>query len=154
MVGEDGIAGAALIEFTIFGPLLVVMSIYTMDFGLLFYNKMEVQNAAQAGAQWAIANRIYNSSYIATAAKNATNILASQITVSSNQFCGCPSTTGVTQIATGACSGVATCGTGGPRAGNYVQVSANPTNTYKSFIPYGLISSTYDLTAISTVRIQ
>ena len=53
--------GAALVEFTIFAPLLVVTSIYTMDFGLLFYNKMEVQNAAQAGVDWAIANRIYNS---------------------------------------------------------------------------------------------
>ena len=40
MFGEDGTAGAALVEATIIAPILVVMSIYVMDFGLLFYNKM------------------------------------------------------------------------------------------------------------------
>ena len=44
MVGDDG---AALVEFTLFAPLLVVMSIYTMDFGLVFINRIEVQNAAR-----------------------------------------------------------------------------------------------------------
>ena len=57
MFGEEGTAGAVLVEATIIVPILVVMSVYAIDFGLLFYNKMEVQNAAQAGAQWAIANR-------------------------------------------------------------------------------------------------
>ena len=60
MFGEDGTAGSALVEATIIVPILVVMSIYVMDFGLAFYNKMEMQNAVQAGAQWAIANRVYN----------------------------------------------------------------------------------------------
>ena len=44
LVGEDGIAGSALVEFSIFAPLLVVVSIYTMDFSLLFYRQMQVQN--------------------------------------------------------------------------------------------------------------
>ena len=57
MFGEDGTAGAVLVEATIFVPILVVMSVYVMDFGLTFYNKIEMQNAAQAGAQWAVANR-------------------------------------------------------------------------------------------------
>ena len=57
-----------------------------MDFGLVFYNKIEVQNAAQAGAQWAIANRVYNCSEISVAAENATTL---PVTVSSCQFCGC-----------------------------------------------------------------
>src|SRR6478752_6103638 len=71
MVGEGGIAGAALIEFTLFAPLLVVMSIYTMDFGLLFYRQMQVQNAAQAGVDWAIANRpVVNDAAITAAATN------------------------------------------------------------------------------------
>jgi Flp pilus assembly protein TadG len=46
LVGEDGKAGSALIEFTLVAPMLVVMSIYTMDFGVLFYRQMQVQNAA------------------------------------------------------------------------------------------------------------
>ena len=36
MFGEDGTAGAALVEATILVPILVVMSIYVMDFGLHF----------------------------------------------------------------------------------------------------------------------
>jgi Flp pilus assembly protein TadG len=143
MVGTDG---AALVEFTLFAPLLVVMSIYTTNFGLLLYNKMEVQNAAQAGAHWAIVNGNYSTSNISSAVTNATNFTA--ITVSSNQFCGCPSSTGVTS---------ATCNTicsDFSFAGSYVTITATPTNAYKSFFPYGLISKTYDLSASATVRIQ
>jgi Flp pilus assembly protein TadG len=146
MVGEDGISGAALVEFTLFAPLLVAMSIYTMDFGLLLYNKMEVQNAAQAGAHWAIVTGNYSTSNISSAVTNATNFTA--ITVSSNKFCGCPSSTGVTSAT---CN--STCSDGSV-AGSYVTVSATPTTTYKSFFPYGLISKTYDLSASATVRIK
>src|SRR5438477_11795611 len=89
LVGEEGIAGAALVEFTIFAPMLVIMSIYTMDYGLLFYKKLELQNAAQAGAQWAMANRVYNSSNIRIAAENATKLLATSFNVTSSQLCGC-----------------------------------------------------------------
>ena len=35
MVGTDGIAGNALIEFAIIAPLLVVMCVYVIDFGFL-----------------------------------------------------------------------------------------------------------------------
>src|SRR3974390_3380908 len=95
LVGEDAIAGAALIEFTIFAPLLVIMSIYTMDFGFLFYNQMRVQNAAQAGVDWAIANHVFNAQAITAAVNNATNY--ANITVSAGypiEQCGCPLSTG------------------------------------------------------------
>ena len=45
MFGEDG---AVLVEATLIAPILVVMSVYVTDFGLSFYYKMEMQNAAQA----------------------------------------------------------------------------------------------------------
>ena len=113
LVGEEGIAGAALVEFTIFAPMLVIMSIYTMDYGLLFYKKLELQNAAQAGAQWAMANRVYNTSYIQIAAQNATKLLANKFSVTSSQFCGCSENSGgnpnVTLLSTGACSAGSTC---------------------------------------------
>jgi len=156
LVGEDGTEGAALVEFTIFAPLLVVMSIYTMDFGLYFFNNLEIQNAAQAGAQWAIANRVYNSSDIATAAKNATNFTA--VTVTSSQFCGCSEDSSGNPVVTPAtpatqtCTASSTCTNG--LVGTYVTVSATPTTAYQSFVPYGLVPSTYNLTGTSTVRIQ
>jgi Flp pilus assembly protein TadG len=149
--------GSALVEFTIFAPMLVIMSIYAMDFGLLFFNKLEMQNAAQAGAQWAIANGVYNGSRIAEVATNATKLPASQITVTSNEFCGCPSTTAVAledpTKPSGPCSGGATC-SGGALAGNYVTVSANPTTAYKSFVAYGLFSVSKPVNGSATVRIQ
>src|SRR5258706_16014222 len=113
MVGEEGIAGAALVEFTVLAPMLVVMSIYTMDYGLLFYYKLELQNAAQAGAQWAMANRVYNSADIQIAAKNGaksgfSSTSNEKLNVTSTQFCGCSEDSDgnpiVTQLCAGACN--------------------------------------------------
>jgi Flp pilus assembly protein TadG len=163
MFGEDGTAGSVLVEATIIAPILVVMSIYAMDFGLVFYNKIEMQNAAQAGAQWAIANRVYNSSLIQVAAQNATKLPTSQITVSSSEFCGCSQDSSgnvvMSQLSSTACTVApnSTCNTSGSTsgvAGNYVAVTASPTTTYHLFFPYGLISSTPNISATTTVRIQ
>src|SRR5262245_41864456 len=96
LVGEDGIAGSALIEFSLFAPLLVVMSIYTMDFSLLFYRQMQVQNAAQAGVDWAVANRRFNAAGISAAVTNATNYTDITVPTAPIAWCGCPSSTGVT----------------------------------------------------------
>lgn len=151
MVGDDG---AALVEFTIFAPILVVMSIYTMDFGLLFFKSMDVQNGAQAGVNWAIANRVYNFSQISTAATNATN--GTGISVSTGYpllRCGCPSSTGVT-FTTYNSTSCPSCG-GGLEGGLYATVQTQA--TYNSFVPYGLFSgasATRTLTAQSTARIQ
>jgi Flp pilus assembly protein TadG len=180
MFGEDGTAGAVLVEATIIVPtILVVMSIYAMDFGLIFYKKMEVQNAAQAGAQWAVANRVYNCGSVSAAAQQA--IQATEfggVTINSGQFCGCskdssgtnavvtpvvPPSTNPPTLCTvtptvNSCSStcVAAC-TVAPNstcnstgvAGNYVTVKATPTNTYQSLISYGLISGTLSTPNIS-----
>jgi Flp pilus assembly protein TadG len=147
--------GAAVVEATIVAPILVAMSIYAADFGLLFYTKMQVQDAAQAGAQWAIANRVYNSASIQVAGQKATTL--SGVTVTSSQFCGCSENSSgnpvVTSLAAGACTSApnTTCNTTGVE-GNYVTVMAS--KTYSSFIPFGLISSTYTIAPTTTVRIQ
>ena len=162
MFGEDGTAGAALVEATIFVPILVAMAVYLADFGLIFYNKMEMQNAAQAGAQWAIANRIYNCGSISTAATNATQ--RSGVTVTSYEFCGCSTNSSGNPVVTDpnltTCTAAActvapnsTCNTSGV-VGNYVTVKATPTTPYHSFVPFGLISSTPNISATTTVRIQ
>jgi Flp pilus assembly protein TadG len=156
IAGQDAMAGTALVEFTIFAPMLVVMSVYVMDFGLLFFNKIEVQNAAQAGTQWVIANRIYNQTQIQASAQNAT--LFTAITVSSSQFCGCSEDSSGNAIvapatpATLTCTSSSSCTNG--VAGTYVSVTATPTTTYHSFIPYGLVPSTVDISATAMARIQ
>jgi Flp pilus assembly protein TadG len=170
LVEEDG---AALVEATIIAPILVAMGIYAAGFGLLFYTKMQVQNAAQAGAQWAMANRVYNSSSIQVAAQNATPLPAAGtsactadspacVAVTSSQFCGCSidssGNVAVTQLSAGSCTSPApgaTCNTSGV-AGNYVTVTARTPSAspHKSFVTYGLISSTYDIITATTARIQ
>jgi Flp pilus assembly protein TadG len=161
MVGAEGESGAALVEFTILTPMLVIASIYTMDYGLLFYNKLELQNAAQAGAQWAVANRIYNHDAIQTAGQNAIKSRTAQpgvlgpVTINSSQFCGCSKDSGgnpnVTQLSGGSCTASSSCTNG--VTGTYVSVVATPTTNYQSLIPYRLVPSTSP-TATSTVRIQ
>ncbi|TMJ54449.1 MAG: pilus assembly protein, partial [Alphaproteobacteria bacterium] len=48
------IRGVAAIEFAIVAPMLVLAMVCTADLGLGIYRKMQVQNAAQAGAEYAI----------------------------------------------------------------------------------------------------
>ncbi|MBR0939091.1 TadE/TadG family type IV pilus assembly protein [Bradyrhizobium jicamae] len=141
-----------MVEFTLFAPMLVAMAVYTMDYGLLVFNKMEVQNAAQAGAQYALTNNSYNSSAITTAVTGATRFTA--VTATSSQFCGCPAATKVTYCAA-SCD---LCGTGTCPVnvqGLYVTVTATPTTPYKPLIRYGLVnSSSYNISATSTVRLR
>ena len=98
MIGTDGIAGNALIEFAIIAPLLVVMCIYVVDFGFFTFRQMELQHATQTGAQYAIAYG-YDSAKISSAVTNDANDSSFTISTTPSEFCGCPSSTGVTQIA-------------------------------------------------------
>jgi Flp pilus assembly protein TadG len=156
MIGADGKSGAALVELAVFAPLLVAMALYTIDLGLLAFSKMEVQYAAQAGAQYAIGQTSYDGPTIASAVTNATKFTA--INASSSQFCGCvnPSnwSAGVSQCGATCdqCNGgvsTATC-----VLGNYVSVTATPTTPYTPLAPFGAAAGTYNLTATSTVRIR
>jgi len=145
-------SGAAMVEFTLFGPLLVAMAIYTMDYGLITFNRMEVQNAAQAGAQYAVVNNTYDSTAISTAVTGATKFMGG-VTATSSQFCGCPSTTVVTYCSA-SCDTCNTATCSASVQGHYVTVTATPTTTYTPFIRYGLSSNSYTVSATSTVRIR
>src|SRR4051812_5401112 len=96
LFGTEGMSGSALVEFAIFAPILITLTVYTIDLGLYSFRKMEVQHAAQAGAQYAI-GKAYNSAAISTAVSNATKYTS--ITPSHREFCGCPTNTGVTYCA-------------------------------------------------------
>jgi TadE-like protein len=161
LVGEDGIAGAALIEFTIFAPLLVVMSIYLMDFGLLFYRQMQVQNAAQAGVDWAVANHVFNAAGITAAVNNATTY--TDITLPTDSLnpnpierCGCPSSAGgLSFTAYNPPIACRVCGTPPSTSVGGLYVTVQTQAIWNSFIQYGLFPNpTRTLTAQATARIQ
>ena len=155
LVGTDGIAGNALIEFAIIAPLLVVMCIYVIDFGFFSLRQMELNHATQVGAQYAIAHG-YNSTSISSAVTNDANGTSFTIsTTPTSRFCGCPSSTGVTQLAT--CTEGSTC-SGSAVAGTYVTVSTQA--TYNTIAPVSgklftiTVPSSYSLKGSATVRIQ
>ena len=140
----SGTGGTIAIEFAIIGPALVLMMACTVDLGMGIYRKMQVQNAAQAGAEYAIAHGFTSS--IVNAVTNATSFSGIAASPAPSQFCGCPSSSGVTAIT---CN--STCSSGAV-AGTYVTVSAQ--GTYDTILSYPLIPSSFLFAAQSTVRIQ
>ena len=139
---ERGLSG---IEFAIIAPVLILSFIATADFGLAIYAKMEVENAAQAGTQYAAVNG-YTSSSVSSAVTSATSLSGLSASPAPTEFCGCPSTSGVT---------TATCGTNcasGAAAGTYVTASAQA--TYSTIVSYPGIPASYTFSSTSTVRIK
>lgn len=137
-------SGAAAIEFGVVVPLLVLMVTATIDIGFGVYRKIQLEGAAQAGAEWAIRNG-FDANGISNAVTSATkaSITASPSPV---QFCGCATGSSVNPVACGTpCSG-------GALAGTYATVSAQL--TYNTTLNYSVVPSTYNFGAQSTVRLQ
>jgi Flp pilus assembly protein TadG len=137
MVGEAGTSGAALVEFTIFVPFLVATSICTADFGLYYFQQMQVQNAAQAGAQYAIVN--------ATAPPFSS---INGITISSSTNYYCPSSLSTPVTLNSICSD-----NDNSIAGKYITVSSQA--TYNTLVRSGFFpNATYALAGSAMVRVQ
>src|SRR2546423_2943610 len=68
---KEGIAGVAGVEFAFFATLLTLLTVSALEFGMAFYRKMQVYDAAQAGAQYVIKNG-YVASSVSTAVTSAT----------------------------------------------------------------------------------
>ena len=138
-------SGIAAIEFAILGAVLCLIVVAIGDLGMGFYSYMQVQNSAQAGAQYAIVHG-FNSTSIGNAVTNATSVSGITASPAPQQFCGCVS---------GATVATATCGTvcaDGMSAGTYVSASA--VRDYSTLISYPGFPASYHQTAISTVRIK
>jgi len=142
--GKCGKQGIAAIEFAIIVPILALLLLCTVDIGMGFYRKMEVQTAAQAGAEYAAVHG-YSVSSISSAITNTASY-SINASPSPAQFCGCASTSGVT---TATCSSTCPDGT---VAGTYVTASASA--TYNTILQYPMLPTTFTLQAQSTVRIQ
>jgi Flp pilus assembly protein TadG len=131
-------------ELALLASPLMMLAIGTADYGLGIYRQMEVQNAAQAGAEYARKHG-FSTTGITTAVTAATPLTVSASPVPA-QSCGCPSGTAISSATCGS-----TCASGAV-AGTYVTVAAQA--TYSTIVPYPGIASSYTLTASSTVRIQ
>jgi Flp pilus assembly protein TadG len=129
-------SGTAALELGLVAPVLVLLIGGTIDFGMAFWTVMQVGNAARAGAAYALLNG-YNNSAIQTAVTSATSLSGVSASPAPSTYCGCPTTTGVTNKGTpptnGCSSSSSKCSDGFyPRT--YVKVSA--TASYTSVVPY------------------
>lgn len=140
---EDGVSA---VEFAVVGGALALLLLGVLDFGLAYWEKVQVGDAARAGADYAERNG-YNSTNIQSAITNATTLSGIQASPAPSQFCGCPnSTSGVTS---GLCT--ATC-SDGTTAGTYVTVSAQ--KSYTTIFSWPGLTSPMTLAASVTVRIN
>ncbi len=143
--GQNAVAGSAAIEFAIVAPVLVLALIGTTDLGLGIHRKMQVENAAQAGVEYAVVYG-FTASSISNAVTSATSFSGISSSPAPVQFCGCASTTGITNADCGS-----TC-TGGVAPGVYVTVSAQ--GTYRTILSYPIIPDSFTFASQSTARIQ
>jgi Flp pilus assembly protein TadG len=139
----DGIGGVAAIEFAVLATILIFTSVATADLGMGFYRKMQVQNAAQAGARYVMLKGLDTTGIVSAihAATNYADIVASD----PNVFYGCASSSGITSTYQ-----FATC-SDGTTAGRYVTVSTQA--YYKPILTLPLFPENFSLGAEFTVRV-
>jgi len=136
--------GNAAIEFALATPILIGLLVPVADLGMAFSQQIKVQQAAQAGAQYALLHG-YSSSAISNAVTAATTATVLATPAPTTSY-GCPTGTTIAAAANGS-----TCADG-ETAGSYVFVNAQ--SAYTPTLPYSVLGSGVTLTAQAAVRIQ
>ena len=139
--------GTSAVEFALSAPILVGLLVPVADLGMAYSDKIMVQQAAQAGAQYAALHPWHSgaATEIANAVTSATTLPVAA-TPAPRQICGCPSGSAVTEVTCGS-----TC-SNSEIAGYYVLVSAQL--PYTPVLPYSALGNSVILTAETTVRIR
>ena len=141
--GEDGVSA---IEFAVVGGVLSMLLLGVLDFGIGYWQTVQVGDAARAGADYAEKNA-YDSTKIQSAITNATTLSGIQASPAPSSFCGCPNiTTGVSSVS---CS--ATC-SDGTTAGTYVTVYAQ--KSYSTIFAWPGVTNPMTVSTSLTVRIN
>jgi Flp pilus assembly protein TadG len=133
------------VEFALMAPLLIAIWIPVVDLGAWLSQKTQVQDAAQAGAQFALING-WDSTGIQNAVTSATKLSSITASPAPSRSCGCATGTAVSPVACGS-----VCADGA-NAGLYVTVNAK--SFYTPLISYPMLGSSISLVAASTVRIN
>jgi Flp pilus assembly protein TadG len=137
--------GNAAIEFALATPILIGLLVPVADLGMAFSQQIKVQQAAQAGAQYALLHG-FSSSAISNAVTAATTLATVSAAPAPTTSYGCPTGTTIAAAVSGS-----TCADG-EAAGSYVFVNAQ--SAYTPTLPYSVLGSGLTLTAQSAVRIQ
>lgn len=144
--------GNVAAEMGIVALLLTTLIAGALEFGLIIFQIMQVNNAAESGAAYAAINGFNcpgtadTPICIETAVKAASGLPNIAATPAPATYCGCPAASGITQAS---CS--ATC-SNGDAAGIYVSVNAQYSFVFGNYAR--LLGLPNPLTATSTVRVQ
>ncbi len=145
---RDAREGVAALEFAICAVFLVPLFLGAVSLGLAAWTKMQVGNAARAGAVYA-ASHVYDAAGITAAAQNATALSTSvQVTpVQVTQSCTDPATGTISKATnTNPCPG-----TGSP-PGDYVTVTTH--KPYSFILPIPGIADVGTLSGYAVARIK
>jgi len=140
-----GTGGMAAVEFGFLVPILLMLTVCTVDLGIAFYDAMQVESAAQAGSEYAAVHG-FNVASISQAITSTSDLSGLAASPAPTEFCGCPSASGVTTVTCGS-----TC-PDGSLAGTYVNASA--TAIYTTLIHYPLFPASFTFVNSAVARIQ
>lgn len=163
-------AGLAAIELALAAPIILLLLLGAADFGLAFYTVSRVEDAVQAGGQYAqsqiVTGKSITSANIKSVVQSSTNLglSADNITVDMDLTrCYCPhqitgdSLSGVAYVTvadtTTACS--TTCSSSGMpygKSGKYVAISA--THTYQTLLGAAEWLTGRQITKKTVIRVQ
>lgn len=146
---RDAREGVAAVEFALLAPVLILLFTGAVSLGLASWTKMQVGNAARAGAVYAV-NHGYNKANIQAAAQNATALSTKVSVVTSpeaTQSCIDPATGTISPAgAAAACPGT------GSSPGNYVTITT--TMSYSLIMPIPGIAKAMTLSGNAVARIK
>jgi Flp pilus assembly protein TadG len=147
--------GMSAVEFGLAAPVFLAILTPVIDLGLAFSQQIRVNQAVEAGAQYASSNPYAGSTWssaVSSAMTNATTLSISPRVGS--ETCGCPNPTS-TAIVGGSYGSPPSCSGPCPDSSNpgyYVTISASL--TYNSVMPYSILGSSTTLSSQATVRVE
>lgn len=142
--------GVALLEFSLLAPILALLCVGAIDFGLAFASQMQLAAAVEEGAQYAfVTGPTVQPATVQSIVQTASPLSAVTAAVTYNQTaCYCPA--GAPPVLA-----AQTCGqpcADGSMPGKFLSISAD--YTYSPIFPaYGLIANP-KMTQAATVRVQ
>jgi len=137
--------GMSAVEFGLAAPVFLAMLTPVIDLGLAFSEQIRLNQAIEAGAQYASSNPYAGTTWASNVSSAMTNATTLSISPSvGGETCGCPNSTNTAIVAHDALS---TCGprnggtlcSDGSVPGYYVTISASL--TYTSVMPYSILTN-------------
>lgn len=133
--------GSAMVESALVIPVMILALLGAVDFSRAYYAQIEVTSAAQAGANYGLANINDTSGMKSAAVLDAPDVPT--LTAAATTGCECADGTGVTPI----CTTAPSCST---LLVDYIEVDT--TATINTTLPYPGIPSTLTLSGKAHVR--